>query len=507
MQKPLVLIILDGFGLAEASPHNAITQARTPHWDKLWNHNPHTTLSPFGTDVGLEANQMGNSEVGHLNMGAGRIVYQDSMRITRDIESGAFANNPELLSVLDAAKSSSLHTFSLLSEGGVHSFEAHLLALLRLAKEKGVTEIWVHAFLDGRDTPPQSAEASLIRLTALCEEIKVAKIATITGRYYAMDRDKRWDRIQKAYDAIVSAKADFHSATALEALRAAYARGEHDEFVLPTVIGNYSGLKKGTGLFMNFRADRARQLTRALVAPDFADFTRSAVPHFSAFATLTHYYPDQPVPALFSKASYPNVLGEYLQNAGLTQLRLAETEKYAHVTFFFNGGCEAPFKGESRILIPSPSVATYDLQPEMSAAAVTEALITAIAQKSHDVIICNFANADMVGHTGNLPAAIAAIECLDTALGKIEAAVLTAGAEALITADHGNAEIMFDAHTQQPHTAHTMQYVPLLYVGARQVAFRQTPGILASVAPTMLTLLGLPIPKEMTAPSMVLTVA
>jgi 2,3-bisphosphoglycerate-independent phosphoglycerate mutase len=493
---PLTLIILDGWGYREDPQYNAIASANKPFWDKLWTEYPHTLISGSGKCVGLPQGQMGNSEVGHLNMGAGRVVYQDLTRIDLAICDGSFFTNEELEKTCQKVKENdkALHIFGLISPGGVHSHETHIFALLDYAKKNGLKKVYVHAFLDGRDTPPQSAEASLAELS------RHGKIISLIGRYYAMDRDKRMERTQKAYDLVTKGSAEFHADTALQGLEMAYARGETDEFVQATTIGNEKIRIEDNDavIFMNFRADRARQLTRAFVDSAFDGFKRAVWPQVK-FVTLTEYDKTLQLPVLFPKISFHNILGEYLSEKGLHQLRIAETEKYAHVTFFFNGGIEKPYPLEDRILISSPKVATYDLQPEMSAREMTDRLIAEIP--NYDVIICNFANPDMVGHTGNFPATVKAIEVIDECLAKIIPAIQAAGGEVLITADHGNAELMFDNQTKQPHTAHTHELVPLLYIG-RKAIFTKSNGVLSDIAPTMLYLLDLPSPPEMTGESL-----
>lgn len=528
--KPLALIILDGWGYREAQEYNAIAKAKTPHWDKLWRSYPHCTLSGSGLDVGLPEGQMGNSEVGHLTMGAGRRTYQDLTRISEAIKEGSFFQNP----ILKAAfhNPAALHILGLLSPGGVHSHENHIYALIEYAKQNGVKQIYLHCFLDGRDTPPQSAETSLLALEKYCHGFEGVKIASIVGRYYAMDRDKRYERTEQAYQLLVEGKAPYYASSAIEALKNAYNRGETDEFVAPTFITaittiteqpieNQSfkmpssadsksvlALLPGTikdndvVIFMNFRSDRARQLSYALSDPNFHGFKRSIFPKLAAFVTLTEYAKDIKAEVAFPVPKLHNMLGEFLQAENLRQLRIAETEKYAHVTFFFNGGREKPFIGEERILVPSKRVATYDLLPEMSAIEVTDKLVEAILHGNYDVIICNFANADMVGHTGNFVATVNAIEVLDICLARITEALQKVGGEALITADHGNAEYMFDAHTKQPHTAHTESRVPFIYIG-RPAECIYNDGVLADIAPTMITLLGLKKPKEMTGRSLI----
>ncbi len=497
---PVLLIILDGFGHREECENNAICQARKPRWDALMARYPHTTIDASEKWVGLPKDQMGNSEVGHMNIGAGRVVYQDYTRIEHAIETGEFARNEVLVKALETARApgQALHILGLLSPGGVHSHEAQIQALLEMAVRAGVSDVRVHAFLDGRDTPPKSAEASLLALQGKCDELRGGRIASICGRYYAMDRDQRWERVSQAYDLITQGKAAFRGATAVEALHAAYARGETDEFVKAGVVGAPAPMRDGDAVvFMNFRADRARQLTRALTDPAFDGFPRERVPKLGYYCTLTRYGDDfAQIPAAFPPQSVSNGFGEYLSQRGLKQLRIAETEKYAHVTYFFNGGVETPYAGEDRILVPSPRVATYDLKPEMSAYEVTDKLVEAIKTRRYDAIVCNFANGDMVGHTGNLAAATRAIEVLDECIGRVVAAMQEIGGEVLITADHGNAETMLDTTTRQAHTAHTLNVVPLLYIGRK--AGIASGGALEDVAPTLLAMMGLPQPPEMT---------
>jgi 2,3-bisphosphoglycerate-independent phosphoglycerate mutase len=506
--RPLVLTILDGWGQRDEPEHNAIAAARTPCWDRLRDRYAHASLHTDGGFVGLPAGQMGNSEVGHLNLGAGRVVYQDFTRITQAIEDGSFACNPALLDGVDAAVAAggAVHILGLTSPGGVHSHEDHIHAMVRLAAARGASRIRVHTILDGRDMPPRSAAPSMERLEAVYAELGDAvdaRTVSMVGRYFAMDRDRRWDRLRRAWQLYTAADAPFSAATAAEALRSAYDRGESDEFVQPTLIGDPAPMVDGDAVvFMNFRADRARQLTRAFVAASFDGFDRDHRPALSRFVCLTEYAADIAAPVAFPNLELPNTLGEYAAANGLRQLRVAETEKYAHVTFFFNGGREAMFEGEDRILIDSPRVATYDLQPEMSAPAVTEALVGAIADGGYDLIICNYANADMVGHTGDFDAAVRAIEALDGCIGALADAVVAAGGEMLITADHGNAEQMEDASTGQAHTAHTTNVVPLVYVGQREVELEDG-GRLCDIAPTLLALLDLPQPAEMSGRSLI----
>ena len=501
--RPVVLLILDGWGHREAPEDNALAQADLPNWRRLWADEPHTLVHTEGRHVGLPDGQMGNSEVGHMNLGAGRIVYQDLTRIDAAIEDDSFFANPELLAACAAARdgNGTLHVMGLLSPGGVHSHERHLFAMLELARRERVPRVALHAFLDGRDTPPRSARPSLAAIDAACREVGNARIATVGGRYFAMDRDKRWDRVRKAWDAIVEGEAAHDAADAVAALDAAYARGENDEFATPTTIGGGVPMRDGDAVvFMNFRADRARQLTAAFVAPGFDGFDARR-PRLSRFTCLTEYDATLPAPVAFAPDDLRDTLGEVLAAAGLSQLRIAETEKYAHVTFFFSGGRESPYDGEQRILVPSPKVATYDLQPEMSCPELTERLVGAIRQGAFDVVVCNIANPDMVGHTGDLQAAILAAEAVDRAIGEIEAAVREAGGALLVTADHGNLEMMRDPETGQAHTAHTVGPVPLVYVGSRPAKLRSG-GALRDIAPTMLDLLGLPRPDAMSGRSL-----
>jgi len=502
--KPLVLIVLDGWGYREETDSNAIYAANKPNWDYFWKNYPHMLLSGSGTDVGLPDNQMGNSEVGHMNLGAGRVVYQDLGKIDHAIETDDFFKNTILVKAcVEVAKTNkALHVMGLMSPGGVHSHEKQIFALLELAKQKNVSHVYVHAFLDGRDTPPRSAKNSLIALQQVCDRLGNAHIASLIGRYYAMDRDKRWDRTALAYETLVNGQAEYIFDDAVQGLAAAYERNENDEFVKPTILRkqNQAPIKIEAGdavVFMNFRADRARQLTRIFVEKSFKEFSPSYVPQLSHFVSLTEYSKDLPTEIAFPAELPTNTFGEYIAKEGLTQLRIAETEKYAHVTFFFSGGREAPFKGEERQLIPSPKVATYDLQPEMSAPNLTVELVTAIEEQRYDVIIVNYANPDMVGHSGDFSATVKAIEALDICLGKVYAALQKVKGEALITADHGNAEMMYDPSTHQPHTAHTTELVPLLYLGKQGTFKANDIGVLADVAPTMLMLMGLPIPSEM----------
>ncbi|MCH2340541.1 2,3-bisphosphoglycerate-independent phosphoglycerate mutase [Pseudomonas sp. NPDC047963] len=503
--KPLVLIILDGFGHSDSPEFNAIHAANKPVYDGLLASKPHGLISGSGMDVGLPDGQMGNSEVGHMNLGAGRVVYQDFTRVTKSIRDGEFFENPTICTAVDKAAGAgkAVHILGLLSDGGVHSHQDHLVAMAELAAKRGAEKIYLHAFLDGRDTPPKSAQHSIELMQATFTRLGKGRVASLIGRYFAMDRDNRWDRVEQAYSLIVDGKAEHRADYAVDGLIAAYERGESDEFVKATTVGEPVRVEDGDAVvFMNFRADRARELTRCFVEPGFNEFQRARVPALAGFVMLTQYAASIPAPSAFAPEGLTNVLGEYLANNGKTQLRIAETEKYAHVTFFFSGGREEPFAGEERILIPSPKVATYDMQPEMSAPEVTDRIVEAIENKRYDVIIVNYANGDMVGHTGVFEAAVKAVECLDKCVGRIVEALDKVGGEALITADHGNVEQMEDVMTGQAHTAHTCEPVPFIYVGKRNLTIREG-GVLADVAPTMLTLLGMPVPPEMTGRSIV----
>ncbi len=499
---PVLLLILDGFGHREACEHNAICQARKPHWNNWWQTYPHTLIDASEKMVGLPSGQMGNSEVGHMSIGAGRVVYQDYTKIEHAIESGAFRQNPVLLQALEVGKRNALHVLGLLSPGGVHSHESQIHELVDMAAQAGVQNIYVHAFLDGRDTPPKSAAPSLAALQQKFEALNAGRIATVSGRYFAMDRDQRWERVKPAYDVITQGKSEFWAASANDAYVLADLRGESDEFVQPTAIvpPGSKPVRMHDGdavVFMNFRADRARPLTHALTQATFTGFAREHAPRLGYVSTLTAYGEDfAALPAAYPPQQIKRGLGEYLAARGLKQLRIAETEKYAHVTYFFNGGVETPYAGEDRVMVASPKVATYDLQPEMSAREVTDKLVAAIHSRQYAAIICNYANGDMVGHTGDLAAAIRAIEALDECIGRAVAAMQASGGEVLITADHGNAETMLDTTTQQAHTAHTLNPVPLLYIGRRAKA--SSGGALQDVAPTLLKMMGLPQPVEMT---------
>lgn len=508
LASPTVLVILDGFGYREASENNAIFHAATPTFDRLWREGESTLVSGSGLDVGLPEGQMGNSEVGHMSLGSGRIIYQSITRIDKAIDDGDFEENEAYCDAIDkaVATSGAVHLFGLLSPGGVHSHENHIFAAARLAQKRGASAIYLHAFLDGRDTPPRSAQASLEQAEAELGALGVGRIATVQGRYFAMDRDKRWDRIASATKLLVNGEAEFSFDSALESLDAAYARDENDEFVAPSRIGDAAPIADGDAvLFMNFRADRARQLTQALTDPGFSEFD-CRQPEVSFVAT-TEYYEGLNASVAFAPDVIGDTLGEVIASSGMKQARIAETEKYAHVTFFFSGGREALFDGEERVLIPSPNVATYDLQPEMSANEVTAAVIDSIENQSHELIVVNFANGDMVGHTGNFDAAVKAVETLDSCIAELEKAVLAAGGQALITADHGNCEQMHDHDSEQPHTQHTTEPVPLFYIGDQRKRFRNAPGILADIAPTVLDVMGLPKPPAMTGESLLKAVS
>ena len=502
MQKksPLVLMILDGWGYNKNNEHNAIAQANTPQWDEWWQSCPHILLDASGLPVGLPDEQMGNSEVGHMHIGAGRVIQQDFTRINQSIETGEFAKNPAFLNVVQQLKATgkSLHIMGLFSPGGVHSHEDHLFALLAFCAQHQFHAICLHLFLDGRDTPPQSALASFERLNKVLEKYPAATICSISGRYYAMDRDNRWERVAPVYKLLTECISEHHFANANAAIKAYYQQNISDEFIPPTLIGTGAAIKEGDAvLFFNFRADRARQLTTAFIDPTFAQFERTQCPQLSSFISMTQYDKKLPTTQAFPPTPMSNTLGEVLAEHGLSQLRIAETEKYAHVTFFFNGGKEQVFANEERVLIPSPKVATYNLQPEMSAPQLTDHLVEAINNQRYDVIICNYANADMVGHSGDFKATVQAIECLDHCMQRVWHALAHHQGQLLITADHGNAEEMFDETTHQAHTAHTSEPVPLVYVGGNW-HFTKKAGSLIDIAPTMLKLLDIKPPVEMT---------
>ena len=508
-KKPLALIILDGWGYRQETADNAIYHAATPTWDRLWREAPHTLIAASGRDVGLPPGQMGNSEVGHMCLGSGRVIFQNITRIDLAIEDGSFFDNPAYDEAVDRALAGNgaVHILGLLSPGGVHSHENHLLAMIDLAARRGCRRVYLHAFLDGRDTPPRSAEASLRRASQRLAELACGRIASVVGRYFAMDRDQRWDRVECAWRLLTEGVAPFRADSATAALEAAYQRGENDEFVQATAVvpaGEEAVfIEDGDSvIFMNFRADRARELSQAFLHDHFDGFTRRRQPRLAAFVTTTPYADDIAAPCAFPSESLHNSLGEYISQLGMTQLRIAETEKYAHVTFFFSGGREALYPGEERILIASPKVATYDLQPEMSAPEVTDRLVEAIEQQRYDVIICNYANGDMVGHTGIFDAAVQAAQTIDQCLQRIVAALQKVDGECLITADHGNCEQMTDEN-RVAHTQHTTELVPLVYVGARPLQLDPRGGSLADIAPSMLTLLDQRQPVEMTGRSLV----
>jgi 2,3-bisphosphoglycerate-independent phosphoglycerate mutase len=501
---PVVLCILDGFGYREDSIDNAIKLAETPVYDSLWDTVPRAWLKTSGLAVGLPDGQMGNSEVGHMNIGGGRVVMQDLPRINQAIEDKSLASNTELTAFISKMKQSggTAHIMGLMSPGGVHSHQDHIATLAGILDLENIP-VRIHAFMDGRDTPPRSAEGFIERFEKDIKGLANSKIASMTGRYFALDRDKRWDRVKNAYDVMTSASATYTAATALDAVKSAYTRDENDEFIKATVIDDYQGMENGDGLLMaNFRADRAREILTAFVDPDFSEFERPNLT-LTAVAGMVEYSTDlnQFIPALFPSIEIKNSYGEVIASTGKKQLRISETEKYAHITFFFNGGLEDNFDGEERILVPSPNVATYDLKPEMSAHEVTDKLIEAIDSKQFDTIIVNYANPDMVGHTGVLSAAIKAVETVDHCIGRLKTAVETANGSLLITADHGNVELMKDQETGQPHTAHTSFDVPLLLVGANGGKDIKD-GALSDIAPTMLELMDIAQPTEMTGTSL-----
>lgn len=505
--KPVMLIVLDGFGHREEVEDNAVAAARMPNWQALKQDSAFTTIDTSGMAVGLPEGQMGNSEVGHVTLGAGRVIYQDYTRISKAIEEDTIADNPAISAAMAAVASSgkALHLMGLLSSGGVHSHEDHLHGLIRLAKRKGVQQLYVHGFLDGRDTPPRSAEASLKSTEVVLAEAGIGRMASVVGRYYAMDRDNRWERVQPAYDLITTGAASHNADNAVAALHAAYAREENDEFVAATSIGEPVSMEDGDALlFFNFRADRAREITRAFIESDFDGFARTTVPALSHFVCLTEYHSVFDAPVAYPPEAILNGLGEYVSALGKTQLRIAETEKYAHVSFFFSGGKDDEYAGETRKLVPSPDVATYDLQPEMSAPEVTDALVEAITGQQYDLIVCNFANPDMVGHTGVFSAAVKALEAIDECLGRVRQALESVGGEMLVTADHGNVEMMHDHETGQAHTAHTTFTVPLVYFGNHAAnGALKAGGSLQDIAPTLLQMMGLPQPAEMTGRSLI----
>ena len=503
LKRPTMLMILDGYGYNPDVYGNAIAMAETPYLDKLFKEYPNSLLGCSGLDVGLPKGQMGNSEVGHLNIGAGRIIYQDLTKITKAIEDRFFFKNPALLRAMDHVKEnhSALHLLGLVSDGGVHSHMDHVFALIQMAKKQGIKDLYVHAFLDGRDVPPNSGIDYINSLEAYMKKIGLGRIITLSGRYYAMDRDKRWPRLEKAYDAMVLGEGNHH-ASATEAVKDSYLREEFDEFVLPAIIEPCVTVDNQDAMIMfNFRPDRAREITKAFVDRDFEGFDRKKVCKDLCYVCMTQYDAQiRGVEIAFPPESYENTLGQYISSLGMTQLRIAETEKYAHVTFFFNGGVEAPNPGEDRRLIPSPKVATYDLLPQMSAPAVMKEALALIESDKYDLIILNFANADMVGHTGNLGAAIKAIEALDRCVQKIVSAILAKGGQVLLTADHGNADYMLDKN-ESVVTSHSTNPVPIVNISNSPLSLKKG-GKLSDIAPTLLEMMGLPIPKEMTGKSL-----
>ena len=508
-KTPYVLVILDGIGHREEIKDNAYLAAHTPNLDAINAAHPHGLISASGEDVGLPSGQFGNSEVGHMNLGAGRVLYQDSTKITKEIREGQFFEHAVLIDAVEKARASqgNLHILGLLSDGGVHAHIDHIVAMSQLAAQRGVN-VLVHAFLDGRDTPPKSAEKYIadFETKVALENTKNAaqiRIASLIGRYFAMDRDERWDRVQQAYELLTDSVAVRHVATAQEGLAQAYIDNENDEFVKATTVGASATIQDGDSVvFMNFRADRAREITRAFVEEDFTGFVRTTCPKLASFVMLTRYAKTIPATVAYQPAALKNSLGEYLSSIGKTQLRIAETEKYAHVTFFFSGGREETFDGEQRILIKSPDVATYDLKPEMSAPEVTDELVAAINSGSFDVLIVNYANGDMVGHTGIFDAAVKSVEALDVCMGRVYQAVMAQGGHMLITADHGNVEQMMDYDSGQVHTQHTTEYVPLVYVGPTD-AIIASGGVLADIAPTLLNLMKIEAPADMTGRNLV----
>ena len=508
LKKPVLLIILDGFGHRDDEDHNAIKNAKMPHWNRLWDKYAHSFINASEEFVGLPKGQMGNSEVGHLNIGAGRIVQQDLERINTSITSGDFFKTPSLISAFKSLKENgkALHLLGLFSDGGVHSHLDHFYAMLKIAKQCELKNVYIHPFLDGRDTPPKSALHFIEQLESHLKDIGVGKIASISGRYYAMDRDKRWPRVELAYNALTLGS-PIRSKNAADAIHEGYERNETDEFIEPTSIHDENEKAitiqdNDAVVFMNYRSDRARQITDALLQDNFNAFERQKKIKISDYFTMTQYdQNDKKSSVIFKQTSVNNSFGEYISKLGLKQLRIAETEKYPHVTFFFNGGNETVYEGEDRILVPSPQVATYDLQPEMSAFEVAEKLEGAIRSKKYHAIICNFANADMVGHTGNLNAAIKAMEALDTCIGQVVNAMESIGGEVIITADHGNAELMEDYENKQVHTQHTTNIVPFLYIGRK--ATIKSNGRLSDIAPTLLHLMGEKQPSEMTGQNLI----
>ena len=510
-RRPVVLCILDGWGVRTETEHNAVAIGKTPNWDRLTGASPFACMNASALEVGLPDGQMGNSEVGHMNLGAGRVVMQDLPRIDAAVANGSLGTNPGLVNFIGALKKSGgkCHLMGLMSPGGVHSHQDHMVALARAIRAGGV-EVIVHALLDGRDTAPRSGKGFLEKFLADTADVEGLGVGVVSGRYYAMDRDKRWDRLERAYAALVDGKGERTAPDAPNAIQNSYDEDVADEFVLPTVVGDYAGMADGDGLLMaNFRADRAREILTALVDPAFDGFDRPRTVSFAAVLGIAEYSTalNAFIPSMYPPIELNNILGQLVSEAGMAQLRIAETEKYAHVTFFFNGGREDVYEGEDRILVPSPKVATYDLQPEMSAPEVTDKLGAAIISGKYDLIIANYANGDMVGHTGFLDAAVRAAETVDASLGRIEAAVIDAGGTMLITADHGNCEMMQDPETGEPYTAHTMSPVPLVLVNGPDWADDLQDGRLADIAPTLLRLLGLEQPQEMTGRSLIVETA
>ncbi|MGE3622758.1 MAG: 2,3-bisphosphoglycerate-independent phosphoglycerate mutase [Bdellovibrionales bacterium] len=504
--RPVVLCVLDGWGVREDANDNAVTRAKAPHFKAVWENCPHALLEASEEFVGLPKGQIGNSEVGHMNLGAGRVIFQDLPLIDRAIAGGEFGSNPALLDLIAKLKASggTCHVMGLASPGGVHAHQDHMAALAREVTKAGVP-VAVHAFLDGRDVPPESAADQIAKFLTDLGDIKLATLSTLVGRYYAMDRDKRWERVEKAYD-LLTQGAGAKAVDAVQAIRASYASQVTDEFVLPVALGGYAGMKDGDGiLFANFRADRAREILLALLDPGFDGFARKKTVRFAAATGMVEYSEtlNRFLGAMFPPKVIENGLGALLAEKGLTQLRIAETEKYPHVTFFFNGGRETPYAGEERVMVPSPKVATYDLQPEMSAVAVTDRLVDAIDSGKFDFIVANFANSDMVGHTGIMAAAVKAVETIDTCLGRLFEAVKKQGGFVLLTADHGNCERMSDPETGGPHTAHTLEKVPVILINGPASVTALRNGKLADVAPTLLQLMGLPVPKEMDGVSLI----
>lgn len=505
--RPVMLMILDGFGINNNIEGNAIKQCQLPNINGLLRKYPNTVIHTSGLDVGLPEGQMGNSEVGHMNIGAGRVVYQDLTRIAKSIKDGDFYENPTFTDAIENCKknNSSLHIYGLVSDGGVHSHIEHLYALLRLAKNKGLQKVYVHCFLDGRDTPPQSAKGYIEALEAHMRDLGVGKVATVMGRYYAMDRDNRWSRVELAYNAMANGKGEY-ALSAIEAVEQSYSKQEADEFVKPTVIIEdckpVGKIDNGDSIiFFNFRSDRAREITRTFADNQFEGFKREKINVF--YVCMTEYDVDiKNVEIAFKPINLNNTLGEYLSKLGYTQLRIAETEKYAHVTFFFNGGIESPFKNEERILVPSPKVATYDMQPEMSAPEVTDLLISEVESKKYNFILINYANCDMVGHTGNMEAAKKAVCVIDSLVGRVVDAMQKVNGIVIITADHGNAEQMIDYNTGEPYTAHTTNVVPLILIGDGHVKLQE--GRLSDIAPTIIEIMGERLPEEMIGKSLII---